>query len=56
MTETEICEFICKAEKCNLQDIKDNWTFITEWNTEHMQQYRLYLNENGDRKVIVVEL
>ena len=43
MSEKDICEFVSKADKCNLQDVNKNWTFITEWNTEHMQQYRLYL-------------
>lgn len=56
MTENEIVSFIHEAEKCQFHDIKENWILVTEWNTEHMVQYRLYLDKNRRKKVVVVTM
>lgn len=56
MSESEICNFIHEAERCQFEDVKENWTLITEWNTEHMEQYRLYFDENGNKKVVILRL
>lgn len=56
MTEIEICKFINSADKCRFEDVKENWTLVAEWNTEHMKQYRLYLDENGNKKAVIVDL
>lgn len=56
MSETEICDHITHADKCSMQDVKEDWTFIVAWNTEHMKQYRLYFDEDGNKKVVVADL